>query len=70
MTEAQKLALLERYSRGEISAVELRRRLGDITYGDVLIELAAHGLPLPRAPQQGREDRLALAREMLFPKGP
>ncbi len=70
MTETRKLALLEQYSRGEISAVELRRRLGDITYGDVLIELAAHDLPLPQAPQKGREDRIALARELLFPKGP
>ena len=70
MSESEKLALLERYSRGEISAVELRRRLGGISYGEVLIELAARDLPLPRAPQAGREDRLALAREMLFPKGP
>lgn len=69
MSETQKLALLERYSRCEISAVELRRRLGDITYGDVLIELASRDLPLPRASQEGREDRIAVARAMLFPKG-
>lgn len=70
MGESEKLALLERYSRGEISAVELRRLLGGISYGEVLIELAARDLPLPRAPRAGREDRIALAREMLFPKGP
>jgi hypothetical protein len=51
MTEAETTALLGQYSRAEISAVQLRRELGGITYGDVLIELASHNLPLPRRPE-------------------
>jgi hypothetical protein len=68
MKELEKTALLRRYSQGQISAVELRRRLGNATYGEVLIELAARDLPLPRAPQAGRERQIARARELLFPK--
>lgn len=66
MSEAEKVALLEKYSRAEISAVELRRAMGGITYGDPLIELGHHDLPLPRASQAGREARLAEARALLF----
>jgi len=68
MTEAETNALLERYSEGQISAVELRRSLGGITFGDVLIELAKRDLPLPRAPEAGRRQRIAAARALLFPK--
>ena len=68
MTEEEKMELLERYSAARISAVELRRALGGITFGDVLIELARHDLPLPRAPEAGREQRIAAARALLFPK--
>jgi len=67
MSEQEKVLLLQRYSRAEISAIELRRTLGEITYGDLLIELARHDLPLPRAPQAGREQRIAEARALLFP---
>jgi hypothetical protein len=67
MTELETTKLLERYSRAEISAVELRRALGGISFGDVLIELANHDLPLPRAPRAGREQRIAAARALLFP---
>jgi len=66
MTEMEIAALLERFSRAEISAVELRRSLGGLTYGDVLRELAQRGLPLPRAPQAGREERIATAHMWLF----
>jgi hypothetical protein len=67
MTETDKSALLERYSRNDISAIELRRALGGLTFGDVLIELAKRDLPLPRAPIAGREHRIAEARALLFP---
>jgi hypothetical protein len=74
MTEAETAALLGKYSRAEISAVQLRRALGGVTYGDVLIQLAAHDLPLPRTPQAagrrpqaGSKERIARARAMLFP---
>ncbi len=67
MSESEKAALLENYSRAQISAIELRRALGGLTYGDVLIELAKRDLPLPRAPSAGREQRIAAARDLLFP---
>ena len=67
MTEAEKTALLTRYSRAEISAVQLRRALGGVTYGDVLIELASHNLSLPHVPQPGSKERIARARAVLFP---
>jgi hypothetical protein len=35
---------------------------------DVLIELAKRDLPLPRAPEAGRQQRIAAARGLLFPK--
>lgn len=68
MTEVEKIALLERYSKGEISAIELRRALGGATFGDVLIGLAKLDLPLPRALDAGRQQRIAAARALLFPK--
>jgi hypothetical protein len=68
MTELETKDLLGRYSRAEISAMRLRRELGGITYGDVLIQLAAHDLPLPRTPQAGSRERIARARAVLFPR--
>ncbi len=68
MNEVETVELLERYSQARISAIELRRALGGITFGDVLIELAKHDLPLPRAPEAGRRQRIAAARALLFPK--
>jgi hypothetical protein len=68
MTEVEKDALLKRYSQGRIPAIELRRALGGISFGDVLIALAERDLPLPRAPEAGREHRIAAARALLFPK--
>ena len=68
MTEAERTDLLRRYSEGRISATELRRALGGITFGDVLIELAKHSLALPRAPEVGRQERISAARALLFPK--
>ena len=68
MTEVETIALLKRYSEGQISAIELRRALGGITFGDVLIELAKRELPLPRAPEAGRHQHIAAARALLFPK--
>jgi hypothetical protein len=54
MNEVERTDLLRRYSERRISAIELRRALGGITFGDVLIELAKRDLPLPRAPEAGR----------------
>lgn len=59
---------LEAYSRGEMTAIELRRRLGGATFGEVLERLRREHLMLPRASTEGREDRIALARSWMFPK--
>ncbi len=67
MEEDTKLAL-EAYSRGQMTAIELRRRLGGVGYGDVLRLLGEAGLPLPRAPVAGREETIARARAWMFPK--
>ena len=58
---------LEAFSRGEMTAIELRRRLGDATYGEVLLLLSEAGLPLPRAPIAGREDQIDRAHAWMFP---
>jgi hypothetical protein len=67
MDDRQRRAL-GAYSRGEMTALELRRRLGDATYGEVLRLLGEAGLPLPRAPVEGREDQIRRAHEWMFPK--
>lgn len=67
MNEKEKKAL-EAFSHGEMSALDLRRRLGGATYGDVLRLLSDEELPLPRAPVAGREEQLARARAWMFPK--
>lgn len=61
-------AVLVAYSAGRMTAIEARRRLGDVGFGDLLRRLADAGLALPKAPVTGREERLARAREWLFPK--
>ena len=67
MDDRQKQALTA-YSRCEMTALELRGRLGDATYGEVLRLLGEAGLPLPQAPVKGREDQIRRAREWMFPK--
>ena len=47
--------------------MQLRRALGGVTYGDVLVLLAARNLKLPRTPQADSEERIARARAILFP---
>jgi hypothetical protein len=61
-------AALEAYSRGDMTALELRRRLGGATYGEVLRLLSEQNLPLPRAPVAGREAQIERARAWMFPK--
>ena len=69
MTENEKeKQALEAFSRGEMTALELRRRLGGVSYGDVLLLLSEHNLPLPRAPTAGREDQISRAHAWMFPK--
>jgi hypothetical protein len=65
--DQRQLESLRAYSQGEVSAIEVRRRLGGATYGEVLSLLGAENLPLPRAPRHGREEQLERARRWLFP---
>ena len=67
MTETERHAL-EAFSRGELSALDVRRRLDGATYGEVLLLLDKADLPLPRAPVEGREETLSRARAWMFPK--
>jgi hypothetical protein len=66
MTEKE---ALQAYSRGEMTAMELRRRLGGATFGEVLQRLREERLTLPRAPEAGREEQISRAREWMFPRG-
>ncbi len=59
---------LRAYSRGDMTAIDLRRRLGGATFGEVLMLLGAAGLPLPRAPTEGREEQIATAHAWMFPR--
>jgi hypothetical protein len=59
---------LEAFSRGEMTALDLRRRLGGASYGDLLSLLSAAELPLPRAPVAGREEQIKQARAWMFPQ--
>lgn len=67
MNEADRQALAA-YSRGDMTALELRRRLSGATYGDVLRLLGELNLPLPHAPTTGREEQISRARAWMFPK--
>jgi hypothetical protein len=60
--------ILEAYSRGAMTALEVRRRLGGATYGELLERLKEADLPLPRAPTAGREEQIARARQWMFPQ--
>jgi hypothetical protein len=67
MNETEKQAL-KAFSQGEMSAIELRRRLGGATYGEILLLLSENELPLPHAPESGREEQISRARSWMFPK--
>jgi hypothetical protein len=66
--DAKQKAALKAYSLGDMTAIELRRRLGGATYGEVLALLSEQNLPLPRAQTAGREDQIERARAWMFPK--
>jgi hypothetical protein len=59
---------LQAFSRGDMTALELRRRLGGATYGDLLRLLSEARLPLPRAPVAGREEQIRRAHAWMFPR--
>jgi hypothetical protein len=59
---------LQAFSRGDMTALALRRRLGGATYGDLLKLLSEAQLPLPRAPVAGREEQIRRAHAWMFPR--
>ena len=67
MNEVEKHAL-RAYSRGEMTALEMRRRFNGASYGDVLRLRSEESLPLPGAPVAGREEQIERARAWMFPK--
>lgn len=71
MADDARRRALQAYSSGRMTALELRRRLGDASYGDILLFLSEEDLPLPHAPVEGREEQIERARAWLFPdRGP
>jgi len=66
--DAKDKQALQAFSQGKMSALELRRRLGGATYGEILSLLSEQDLPLPRAPVAGREEQVARARAWMFPE--
>ena len=67
MNEKERQAI-ESFSRGTMTAIELRRRLDGATYGEILRLLSEADLPLPRAPVAGREEQIRRAHAWMFPK--
>jgi len=68
MDDTHNTEALKAFSRGELTALDLRRRLGGATYGDILRLLSEAELPLPRAPEAGREEQIKRARAWMFPQ--
>ena len=58
-------SLLEAYSRGEISRRDISARLDmEVGFGDLLMALHAHGLPLPRFPAHPDSEGVKLIRRL------
>lgn len=53
------------YSRGEITRQEVGDRLGEaISFGELLMKLHEHGLPLPRFPSDPNSEGVQLIKRM------
>ena len=62
----KELQALTAFSRGDMTALESRPRLGGPTYGEVLILLGEADLPPPHPSRTGREEPIERARERMF----
>jgi len=57
--------LLAAYSRAEITRREIQDRLGEtVSFGELLGQLHAHNLPLPRVPSDPQSPGRRLIREL------
>lgn len=66
--ETHPIDLLTAFSTGALSAIDVRRALGNITYGELFRLVADANLHLPDSPATGREATLAKAQAWMFPK--
>jgi hypothetical protein len=58
-------AMLESYSRGEITRREIEERTGhDISFGALLGQLHESGLPLPRVPSDPQSPGVRLIKQL------
>ncbi len=65
MVDAEDRTIFEAVSRGEISRIEAGRRLGvDLGFGDMLMALRRHRLPLPRFPSDPGSAGVRLIRDL------
>ena len=60
------LALLQAYSRGEITRREIMERTGQpLSFGTLLMPLHEHKLPLPRIPSDRQSSGVQLIRQLV-----
>ncbi len=59
------LGLLEAYSRGEISRRDIQDCINEpVSFGDLLMQLHAHGLKLPRVASDPNSQGVRLIRQL------
>lgn len=59
------IRLLQGYSRGEITRREIADKHGSyVSFGTLLSQLHAHGLPLPRVPSDPNNPGIQLIRKL------
>jgi hypothetical protein len=65
MAQVDERLTLQAYSDAQISRAEVARRLGrEIDFGELLLKLREHGLPLPRYPSDPNSYGVRLIRDL------
>ena len=66
MSETIDLALLQAYSRGEITRREIIEKTGQpLSFGTLLMQLHEHKLPLPRIPSDPQSPGVQLIKQLV-----